>query len=66
MNTSVFSLGSAAFAALALAGLASAQGVQVGDQPSYTFRSPLLQGEGAKSLQDLQGKPVLVEFWGTR
>jgi hypothetical protein len=66
MNTSAFSLGSTLLAALALATAAGAQGVQVGDQPSYSFRSPLLQGQGVKSLQDLQGKPVLVEFWGTR
>ena len=66
MNTSVLSLGSSLLAALALATSASAQAVSVGDQPSYSFRSPMLQGQGVKSLQDMQGKPVLVEFWGTR
>ncbi|MBL8898837.1 MAG: hypothetical protein JNM84_14455 [Planctomycetes bacterium] len=66
MNTSAFSLGSSLLAALALATTAGAQAVQVGDQPSFSFRSTPLQGQGVKSLQDLQGKPVLVEFWGTR
>jgi hypothetical protein len=66
MNTSALSLGSSIVAALALASVASAQNAQIGDQPSYSFRAPLLQGQGVKSLQDLQGKPVLIEFWGTR
>jgi hypothetical protein len=47
---------------------ASAQAgvVQPGDQPDYTWRSPLVNGMGRTSLADLQGKLVLVEFWGTR
>lgn len=48
------------------AGLAQAQGsVGVGDTPSYSFRSEVLNGQGIKSLEDLRGKPVLVDFWGT-
>jgi hypothetical protein len=53
-------------AALVLCGAALAQGVQPGDQPEYSFRQPVLNGEGMKSLADLRGKPLLVEFWGTR
>lgn len=64
MNKSALTLGSSIFAAMSLAAVAGAQ-VEVGDQPSYSFRAPLLQGQGAKSLLDLQGRPVLVEFWGT-
>lgn len=52
-------------AALALAGAAQAQ-ITVGDQASHTFRSAPAGGLGVQSLQDLRGKPVLVEFWGTR
>ena len=52
-------------AALALAGAAQAQ-IKVGDQASHTFRAALAGGLGVQSLQDLRGKPVLVEFWGTR
>ncbi len=33
---------------------------------SYAFRSPVVNGMGVSSLADLHGKPVLVEFWGTR
>lgn len=40
------------------------QGVKVGDVPTYTFTSPLLNGQGVKSLADLQGRPVMVDFWG--
>lgn len=50
-------------AALVLAPQAAAQ-VEVGDQPQYTFRSPLQNGMGVTELADLRGKPVLVEFWG--
>lgn len=37
--------------------------VQVGDTPACTFRTPLVRGMGVKSLADLRGKPVLVQFW---
>ena len=40
--------------------------IEVGDTPSFGFRSDPLQGQGVKNLSDFQGKPVLVEFWGTR
>lgn len=43
-----------------------AAGVSIGDSVSYGFRSPVVNGMGLKSLSDLRGKPVLVEFWGTR
>ncbi|MBL8843648.1 MAG: hypothetical protein JNL90_19155 [Planctomycetes bacterium] len=46
---------------------AMAQGVaQVGAKQSYTWQQPLVNGRGVKSLADLQGRPVVVEFWGTR
>ncbi|MBL8861316.1 MAG: hypothetical protein JNK02_04815 [Planctomycetes bacterium] len=50
-------------ATLALAPRAAAG---VGDTPSYTFRQPPVNAMGVKSLEDLRGKPVLVDFWGTR
>jgi hypothetical protein len=34
--------------------------------PAYTFARPVHNGMGLSSLSELQGKPVLVEFWGTR
>ncbi len=59
------------FAALALAtagtlGFAQSQSVTEGDRPSFDFRRPLMNGRGVSSLADFGGKPVLVEFWGTR
>jgi hypothetical protein len=58
------------FASLALFGVAASASAQssvaVGDHPEYQFRRPLLNGMGLSSLAEMQGKPVLVEFWGTR
>ncbi|MCA8957193.1 MAG: hypothetical protein KDC87_14050 [Planctomycetes bacterium] len=57
----------AAVCLLFVSSSAFAQGkVGVGDEPSYTFRTSPLQGGGIQSLKDLRGKPVLVDFWGTR
>lgn len=52
--------------ALPLAPAAVQSKVSVGDHPTYTFGGPLLNGMGLTSLSELQGKPVFVEFWGTR
>jgi len=53
-------------AALVLTSGAPAQTVaKVGDKMSYSFQQPLVNGQGVKSLADLAGRPVLVEFWGT-
>ena len=41
-------------------------GVEVGESVEYGFRTPVVNGMGISSLSDLHGKPVLVEFWGTR
>lgn len=60
--------GVATAGALAAAALA-AQGPQmaeVGAEANYAFSQPLLNGKGLRSLQELRGKPVLIEFWGTR
>ncbi|MCA8980921.1 MAG: hypothetical protein H6831_06620 [Planctomycetes bacterium] len=56
-----------AVAALAV-GMASPspEGVEVGEKISYTFREPMLNAMGITKLEDLRGKPVIVEFWGTR
>ncbi len=40
--------------------------VSIGDEVSYFFSKPPLNGMGVKSLADLRGRPVLVELWGTR
>lgn len=51
---------------LGLSVASSPEGVSVGEEVAYTFRSAPLGGMGVTSLADLKGKPVLVEFWGTR
>jgi hypothetical protein len=38
--------------------------VKVGSHPNYTFTKSIVNGLGVKSLADLQGRPVMVEFWG--
>ena len=48
-----------------LTGLAWPQAA-VGDTPTYAFRTPPLGSLGLTDLAELQGKPLLVEFWGTR
>ena len=32
----------------------------------HTFRTKPLNANGVKSLADLRGRPVLIEFWGVR
>ena len=41
-------------------------GVEVGESVSHTFRTEIVNGMGTKTLESLRGKPVLVEFWGTK
>jgi hypothetical protein len=51
----------------AAAGAAQAQSTVVpGDSPAYAWRTQPFQAEGAVSLEDFRGKPVLIDFWGTR
>lgn len=40
--------------------------VQVGEVPAYTFQRAPRNGVLVRSLEDLRGRPALVEFWGTR
>ena len=50
-------------------GFAGAAAAQTGDESkpkSFTFRAPPVNSLGVKSLADLRGKPVLIDFWGTR
>lgn len=67
-STLARSAGALAVAALLLASAlpSSPAGVAVGDAVAYSFRGAPLDGMGVTSLADLQGKPVVVEFWGTR
>lgn len=40
--------------------------VQLGDTPAYTFKLEPANARGVTRLDELRGRPVLVEFWGTR
>lgn len=52
--------------ALLMGGVAQAQTVaKVGNKMTHTFNEPLVNSQGVKSLADLLGRPVVVEFWGT-
>lgn len=63
-------IATAVLASVGLPLLAASSGpqepVQPGSKPSYSFRNAPMNSMGVKSLKDLQGKPVLVEFWGTK
>ena len=37
-----------------------------GDSTSYKFTVAPVHSMGKKSMADLRGKPVLIDFWGTR
>jgi len=62
MISTLASLGIAA----ALALPAPAQVQKLGSRPEFRFQAPLLNGPGIASLADLRGRPVLIDFWGTR
>ena len=37
------------------------------DEPvGYTFNEAPFNARGVQSMEDLRGKPVLIDFWGTR
>ncbi len=33
---------------------------------NYKFSKPPVNSMGITSLEDLRGKPVIIDFWGTR
>ena len=49
--------------AFAGAGDANANG---GDSRAYRFQKAPVNSMGVKSMAELRGKPVLIDFWGTR
>ena len=49
--------------AFASAGDSSAN---AGDSRSYRFQKAPVNSMGVKSMAELRGKPVLIDFWGTR
>jgi hypothetical protein len=58
-----------ALGALALVpalGAAAPGGGGDGKTVAYTFREAPFNARGVTTLEDLRGKPVLIDFWGTR
>lgn len=57
-------------AALALpliaANFAQESKISEGSEPSYSFREAPMNAMGVMSLEAMRGKPVLIEFWGTK
>ncbi|MFT5057887.1 MAG: hypothetical protein ACI87O_002829 [Planctomycetota bacterium] len=51
---------------LIAANFAQESNISEGSTPSYTFREAPTNAMGVKSLEAMRGKPVLVEFWGTK
>ncbi|MFN0007477.1 MAG: hypothetical protein ACKVXR_06170 [Planctomycetota bacterium] len=49
-----------AAAALTSAGSSSVPGAAV----EYSFREPPLNSLGVRSLAELRGKPIVIDFWG--
>jgi hypothetical protein len=58
--------------ALALSTPAAAAGAAPGAAPgserivSYKFHTPPMNSAGVTDLADVRGRPVLIDFWGTR
>ena len=50
----------------ALGAVASTPEAIGGEGTRYAFRNPPVNSMGVKSMADLRGKPVLIDFWGTR
>ena len=36
------------------------------EQATHTFREPPMGSSGLTRIEDLRGRPTLIEFWGTR
>ena len=50
----------------AMATLAGGNAPKDGDIVEHKFSTPPLNSGGLKSLAELRGRPLLIEFWGTR
>jgi hypothetical protein len=66
-------IGTVVFAAITGCGAAAQsaepgrpESIEPGLRPSYVFREAPINARGVRSLADLEGRPVLIEFWGTR
>lgn len=44
----------------------SQEGIAVGTVADFHFSTPPVNARGIRNLDELRGKPVLIDFWGTR
>ena len=49
-----------------VASIASSAPSTSGSGANYSFRDPPLNSMGVKSLSELRGKPIVIDFWGKR
>jgi thiol-disulfide isomerase/thioredoxin len=55
-----------AFAVLGLAAVSAAAALAAPDSVEYKFKKPPIHAQGAQGMADFLGKPVIIDFWGTR
>ena len=61
MNKTVAALSFAA----SIAALASFRSAPADDGVTFKFTKPPVNSMGTTGMEDLRGKPVLIDFWGT-
>lgn len=66
MNVARRSVLAAVFAGLALASFSSSAPLGDDGTVRYKFQKPPVNSMGVASFDDWRGKPVLIDFWGTR
>jgi len=64
MRIPVLALALSAFAASAAFTPATSASARPLVAAEYTFRDELVNARGFKSLADLRGKPIVIDFWG--
>ncbi|MEO6709084.1 MAG: hypothetical protein ABI054_02085 [Planctomycetota bacterium] len=50
----------------AVAALPGGSAPELGSIVNHTFSTPPMNSGGLKDLTELRGRPVLIEYWGTR
>ena len=53
-------------AALTAVSAAAPLGGETKPARAFSFREPPLNSLGVKSMEELRGKPVVIDFWGQR
>lgn len=64
MRSAFLPLAALALGAASVSWLAASQPSQEGKKVDYTFQKHPVNSLGIRSMSELRGKPVLVDFWG--